>query len=76
MNPIFNTSWRNQSKNNIKEAIRDEYNNTKNIVIEDDKGYKGYFSSNDENYSFEVIDNTLVIKNGETVVKYISGDNY
>ena len=34
--------------------------------------------SNAENIlvQFEVINNTLVINNGETVVKYISGDNY
>lgn len=33
-------------------------------------------ASDDGNFSFEVINNTLVIKDGETIVKYISGDNY
>lgn len=63
----------NQSENNIRTAIRDNYNNAENIVIKSDSGY---FSSDNENFSFEVIDDTLVIKNKETVVKYISGDNY
>ena len=64
-----------QSNNNIKIAISDNYNDAKNIIIkENDK--EGYFSSGNKNYNFEVIDNTLVIKNGETVIKYISGDNY
>ena len=64
-----------QSNNNIKIAISDNYNDAENIIIkENDK--EGYFSSGSKNYNFEVIDNTLVIKNGETVIKYISGDNY
>lgn len=64
-----------QSNNNIKIAISDNYNDAENIIIkENDK--EGYFSSGNKNYNFEVIDNTLVIKNGETVIKYISGDNY
>ena len=64
-----------QSNNNIKIAISDNYNDAENIIIkENDK--EGYFSSVNKNYNFEVIDNTLVIKNGETVIKYISGDNY
>ena len=60
---LANYNMSNQSENNIRTAIRDNYNN-------------GYFSSDNENYGFEVIDNTLIIKNGETIVKYISGDNY
>lgn len=63
----------NQSENNIRTAIRDNYNNAENIVIKSDSGY---FSSDNENFSFEMIDNTLIIKNKETVIKYISGDNY
>lgn len=64
-----------QSNNNIKIAISDNYNDAENIIIkENDK--EGYFSSGNKNYNFEVIDNTLVIKNGKTVIKYISGDNY
>lgn len=64
-----------QSNNNIKIAISDNYNDAENIIIkENDK--EGYFSSGNKNYNFEVINNTLVIKNGETVIKYISGDNY
>lgn len=70
---LANYNMSNQSENNIRTAIRDNYNNTENIVIKSDSGY---FSSDNENFSFEVIDNTLVIKNKETVVKYISGDNY
>ena len=46
------------------------------IINKQDRKYKGSFSSDNENFNFEVIDNTLVIKNGETVVKSISGDNY
>ncbi len=40
------------------------------------KNNKGYFTSEDKIFSFEIINNTLVIKNEETVVKYISGENY
>lgn len=68
-----------QGTDNIKTAIRDNYNNAENILVQFDrstKNNKGYFTSGDKNFSFEVINNTLVIKNGETVVKYISGDNY
>ena len=64
-----------QGIDNIKEAINDNYNNAENIIIKED-GKEGYFSSDNENYTFELIDNTLVIKNGDAVVKYISGDNY
>lgn len=64
-----------QSNNNIKIAINDNYNNAQNIIIKEN-GKEGYFSSDNENYSFEVIDDTLIIKNGEIVTKYISGDNY
>lgn len=63
----------NQSENNIRTAIRDNYNNAENIIIKSDSGY---FSSDNKNFSFEVIDDTLIIKNKETIVKYISGDNY
>lgn len=70
---LANYNMSNQSENNIKTAIRDNYNNAENIVIKSDSGY---FSFDNENFSFEVIDDTLVIKNKETVVKYISGDNY
>ena len=70
---LANYNMSNQSENNIKTAIRDNYNNAENIVIKSDSGY---FSSDNENFSFEVIDNTLIIKNKETIVKYISGDNY
>lgn len=68
-----------QGTDNIKEAITDNYNNAENILVQFDgntKNNKGYFSSDNENYSFEVIDDTLIIKNGEIVTKYISGDNY
>ena len=68
-----------QGTDNIKKAINDNYSNAENILIQFDrntKKNKGYFTSEDKNFSFEVINNTLVIKNGETVVKYISGDNY
>lgn len=68
-----------QGADNIKEAINDNYSNAENILVQFDrntKNNKGYFTSEDKNFSFEVIDNTLVIKDGETVVKYISGDNY
>ncbi len=64
-----------QGIDNIKEAINDNYNNAENIIIKED-GKEGYFSSDNENYTFESIDNTLVIKNGDSVVKYIFGDNY
>ena len=64
-----------QSNNNIKIAISDNYNDAENIIIKED-GKEGYFSSDNENYTFELIDNTLVIKNGDAIVKYISGDNY
>ena len=70
---LANYNMFNQSENNIKTAIRDNYNNAENIAVKSDSGY---FSSDNENYSFEVVNNTLVIKNGETIVKYISGDNY
>ena len=68
-----------QGTDNIKKAINDNYSNVKNILIQHDpntKHDKGYFASENENYSFEVIDNTLVIKQDKTIVKYISGDNY
>lgn len=68
-----------QGTNNIKEAITDNYSNAENILVQFDrntKNNKGYFTSDDGNFSFEVINNTLVIKDGETIVKYISGDNY
>jgi hypothetical protein len=68
-----------QGADNIKEAINDNYSNAENILVQFDrntKNNKGYFTSEDKNFSFEVINNTLVIKDGETVVKYISGDNY
>lgn len=68
-----------QGTDNIKKAINDNYSNVKNILIQHDpntKNDKGYFASGNENYSFEVIDNTLVIKQDKTIVKYISGDNY
>lgn len=68
-----------QGTDNIKKAINDNYSNAENILIQFDrntKNNKGYFASEDKKFSFEVINNTLVIKNGETVVKYISGDNY
>lgn len=68
-----------QGTDNIKEAITDNYSNAENILVQFDrntKNNKGYFTSDDGNFSFEVINNTLVIKNGETIVKYISGDNY
>jgi hypothetical protein len=68
-----------QGTDNIKKAINDNYSNAENILIQFDrntKKNKGYFTSEDKKFSFEVINNTLVIKNGETVVKYISGDNY
>lgn len=70
---LANYNMSNQSENNIRTAIRDNYNNAENIAVKSDSGY---FSSDNENYGFEVIDNTLIIKNGETIVKYISGDNY
>lgn len=68
-----------QGIDNIKEAINDNYSNAENILVQFDrntKNNKGYFTSDDGNFGFEVINNTLVIKDGETVVKYISGDNY
>ncbi len=68
-----------QGIDNIKEAINDNYNNAENILVQFDRNTennKGYFTSDDGNFSFEVINNTLVIKDGETIVKYISGDNY
>ena len=70
---LANYNMSNQSENNIRTAIKDNYNNAENIAVKSDSGY---FSSDNENYSFEVIDDTLIIKNGETIVKYISGDNY
>lgn len=68
-----------QGTDNIKEAITDNYSNAENILVQFDKNTKnnkGYFTSDDGNFSFEVINNTLVIKDGEIVTKYISGDNY
>lgn len=68
-----------QGTDNIKEAITDNYSNAENILVKFDrntKNNKGYFTSDDGNFSFEVINNTLVIKDGETIVEYISGDNY
>lgn len=68
-----------QGTDNIKEAITDNYSNAENILVQFDrntKNNKGYFTSDDGNFSFEVINNTLVIKDGETAIKYISGDNY
>lgn len=68
-----------QGTDNIKEAITDNYSNAENILVQFDrntKNNKGYFTSDDGNFSLEVINNTLVIKDGETVVKYISGNNY
>lgn len=57
----------------------EKYSNAENILIQFDrntKNNKGYFTSEDKIFSFEIINNTLVIKNEETVVKYISGENY
>ena len=68
-----------QGTDNIKEAITDNYSNAENILVQFDrntKNNKGYFTSGNKNFSFEVINNTLVIKDGETIVEYISGDNY
>ena len=68
-----------QGTDNIKEAITDNYSNAENILVQFDrntKNNKGYFTSDDGNFSFEVINNTLVIKDRETIVKYISGNNY
>lgn len=68
-----------QGTDNIKEAITDNYSNAENILVQFDrntKNNKGYFTSDDGNFSFEVINNTLVIKDGEIIVKYISGNNY
>lgn len=68
-----------QGTDNIKKAINDNYGNAENILIQFDrntKNNKGYFTSEDKIFSFEIINNTLVIKNEETVVKYISGENY
>ena len=68
-----------QGTDNIKEAITDNYSNAENILVQFDrntKNNKGYFTSDDGNFSFEVINNTLVIKDEETIVKYISGNNY
>lgn len=68
-----------QGTDNIKTAINDNYSNAENILVQFDrntKNNKGYFTSGNKNFSFEVINNTLVIKDGETVVEYISGDNY
>jgi len=55
------------------------YSKKQGILVQFDrntKNNKGYFTSDDGNFSFEVINNTLVIKDGETIVKYISGDSY
>lgn len=68
-----------QGTDNIKEAINDNYSNAENILVQFDrntKNNKGYFISEDKSFSFEVINNTLVIKDGDTITKYISGDNY
>lgn len=68
-----------QGTDNIKKAINDNYSNAENILIQfnrNTKNNKGYFTSEDKIFSFEIINNTLVIKNEETVVKYISGENY
>lgn len=68
-----------QGTDNIKTAINDNYSNVENILVQFDintKNNKGYFTSGNKNFSFEVINNTLVIKDGETIVEYISGDNY
>ena len=68
-----------QGTDNIKEAINDNYSNAENILVQFDrntKNNKGYFSSEDKNFSFEVVNNTLAIKDGDTVTRYISGDNY
>lgn len=68
-----------QGTDNIKTAINDNYSNVENILVQFDrntKNNKGYFTSGNKNFSFEVIYNTLVIKDGETIVEYISGDNY
>lgn len=60
-----------QGTDNIKKAINDNYSNAENILIQFDRNTK-----NNKVFSFEIINNTLVIKNEETVVKYISGENY
>jgi len=68
-----------QGTDNIKKAINDNYSNAENILIQFDRNTKNnkcYFTSEDKIFSFEIINNTLVIKNEETVVKYISGENY
>lgn len=68
-----------QGTDNIKTAINDNYSNAENILVQFDrntKNNKGYFTSGNKNFSFEVINNTLVIKDGETIVEYISRDNY
>lgn len=68
-----------QGTDNIKKATNDNYGNAENILIQFDrntKNNKGYFTSEDKIFSFEIINNTLVIKNEETVVKYISVENY
>lgn len=68
-----------QGTDNIKTAINDNYSNAENILVQFDrntKNNKGYFTSGNKNFSFEVINNTLVIKDGETIVEYISGDKY
>lgn len=71
----INTTSSIQSNNNIKIAISDNYNDAENIIIKEN-GKEGYFSSDNENYNFELVDNTLVIKNGDIVTRYISGDDY
>lgn len=68
-----------QGTDNIKTAINDNYSNAENILVQFDrntKNNKGYFTLGNKNFSFEVINNTLVIKDGETIVEYISGDKY
>ena len=54
-----------QGTDNIKKAINDNYSNAENILIQFDrntKNNKGYFTSEDKIFSFEIINNTLVIK--------------
>lgn len=63
------------ANNTIKVALMQNYPEAEIISNENDSQH-GIFIYNNENYSFEVIDDTLIIKNGETIVKYISGDNY
>lgn len=51
-----------QGTDNIKEAITDNYSNAENILVQFDrntKNNKGYFTSDDGNFSFEVINSSL-----------------